>query len=185
MASRTSAGSTKKQAGFTYLMVLLFVAAMGFGLAAVGEFTSHAEQRTKEVDLLFVGSQFRDAIGAYYESTPGIAKRYPQKLEDLLKDTRYPVPRRYLRRIYVDPMTAKAEWGVVEAPGGGIMGVYSRSTAEPVKTGAFAIADRAFTGAAHYSDWQFSYVPVVATSSAPASPSAAQAAPPAPGRPSG
>jgi hypothetical protein len=172
MASRTSAGSpagnpavrgaAKNQGGFTYLMVMIFVAAMGFGLAAVGEFTSHAEQRAKEVELLFVGDQFRQAIRAYYEGTPGIAKRYPQKLEDLLKDARYPVAKRYLRRIYVDPMTAKAQWGVVEAPGGGIMGVYSRSTTEPVKSGAFAVADRAFTGATHYSDWQFSYLPVTA-----------------------
>jgi type II secretory pathway pseudopilin PulG len=162
MASRTSAGSAgrKKQAGFTYLVVLVLVAAMGFGLAAVGEFTSHAEQRAKEVELLFVGDQFRQAIGAYYENTPGIGKRYPQKLEDLLADARYPVAKRYLRRVYLDPMTAKAEWGVVAAPGGGIMGVYSLSTAEPVKTGSFAIADRAFNGATHYSDWQFSYLPV-------------------------
>jgi type II secretory pathway pseudopilin PulG len=157
MASLTSAG---KQSGFTYLGLLILVAAMGFGLAAVGEFTSHVQQRAKEVELLFVGDQFRQAIGAYYESTPGIAKRYPQKLEDLLKDTRYPVAKRYLRRIYIDPMTAKAQWGVVEGPGGGIMGVYSLSTEEPVKTGAFAQADKAFTGAARYSDWQFSYVPV-------------------------
>ena len=181
MASRTSAGRNR---GFTYLALLILVAAMGFGLAAVGEFTSHAEQRAKEVELLFVGSQFRDAIGAYYENTPGIAKRYPQKIEDLLKDARYPVPKRYLRRVYVDPMTAKAEWGTVEAPGGGIMGVYSRSTEQPVKTGAFAVADRAFTDAAHYSDWQFSYVPVT-SSSGPASPTAAPATQPAPARPTG
>jgi len=170
MASRTSAGSAgrKKQAGFTYLVVLVLVAAMGFGLAAVGEFTSHAEQRAKEVELLFVGDQFRQAIGAYYESTPGIAKRYPQKLEDLLQDSRYPTARRYLRRIYVDPMTAKAQWGVVAAPSGGIMGVYSLSTAEPVKTGAFAQPDQAFTDSTHYSDWQFAYSPTSTPSPAAA-----------------
>jgi type II secretory pathway pseudopilin PulG len=177
MANRTTAG--RSQAGFTYLIVLILVAALGFGLAAVGEFTSHAEQRAKEVELLFVGNQFRDAIGAYYENTPGIAKRYPQKLEDLLQDNRFPTIKRYLRRVYVDPMTAKADWGLVEAPGGGIMGVYSRSSAEPVKTGNFAAADRAFNGATRYSDWQFSYLPVN-PAAAPASPSAAQAAPQAP-----
>ncbi len=182
MENRTSAG--EGQAGFTYLIVLILVAALGFGLAAVGEFTSHAEQRAKEVELLFVGNQFRDAIGAYYENTPGIAKRYPQKLEDLLEDNRFPTIKRYLRRLYVDPMTAKAQWGLVEAPGGGIMGVYSRSSTEPVKTGSFAAADRAFSGATHYSDWQFSYVPVN-PAAAPASQSAAQAAPPAPAPPGG
>ena len=157
MASRTSAGRSQ---GFTYLMVLALVAAMGFGLAAVGEFTSHAEQRAKEVELLFVGSQFREAIGAYYESTPGIAKRYPQKLEDLLKDTRYPVAKRYLRRIYVDPMTAKAEWGTVEAPGGGIMGVYSKSEARPLKSGNLPRGDESFADAKAYTEWKFTHSPL-------------------------
>lgn len=165
MASRTSAGRNQ---GFTYLALLILVAAMGFGLAAVGEFTSHAEQRMKETELLFVGDQFRQAIGAYYESTPGIAKRYPQKLEDLLQDSRYPTARRYLRRIYVDPMTARAQWGIVAAPSGGIMGVYSLSTAEPVKVGAFAQADQAFTDSTHYSDWQFAYSPTSTPSPATA-----------------
>src|SRR4051812_38747146 len=98
MASRTSAG--KSQQGFTYLAVMIVVATLGFGLAAIGEFTSHAQQREKEVELLFVGNEFRQEITAYYEQTPGVVKRYPQKLEDLLQDKRYPMAKRYLRRIY-------------------------------------------------------------------------------------
>src|SRR5262245_2415465 len=38
----------KKQRGFTYLGLLLIVAAMGFGMAAFGEFASNAAQREKE-----------------------------------------------------------------------------------------------------------------------------------------
>ncbi len=139
---------------------MLAVALTGGVLAAVGEMSSHASQREREAELLFIGNEFRRAIGAYYELAPGGAKRYPQKLEDLLEDKRHPAVTRYLRRIYVDPMTAKAEWGVVEAPEGGIMGVFSLSGAAPVKTGGFDKADEAFAGAASYAEWKFTHSPV-------------------------
>src|SRR5437868_2207669 len=88
--------------GFTYLWMMFVIAAMGFGLAAIGEFTSHAQQRDKEVELLFVGNQMRQAIAGYYNNTPGIVKVYPQTLDDLLQDKRYPGIKRYLRRVYID-----------------------------------------------------------------------------------
>ena len=152
------------QKGVTYLALLLIVAAAGALLAATGEIASHSAQREKEVDLLFAGSQFRDAIRSYYEGSPGGAKRYPQKLEDLLKDSRVPVTLRHLRRIYRDPITGGAQWGVVEAPEGGIMGVYSLSEEPPVKTGGFSKANQAFDGAEKYSDWKFTYAPAVPAS---------------------
>jgi type II secretory pathway pseudopilin PulG len=156
MASRTAAG---KNQGFTYLAMMITVAAIGFGLAAIGELDSHARQREKEVELLFVGDQFRQAIAAYYERTPGMVKRYPQKLEDLLQDSRYPMLRRYLRRIYPDPMTGNAQWGLMPAPGGGIMGVYSLSEAAPVKSGGFSKPDQSLADAAQYQEWKFFYSP--------------------------
>jgi type II secretory pathway pseudopilin PulG len=146
-----------KQEGFTYLALLIAVAVGGAVLAAVGELTSHAQQREKEAELLFVGQQYREAIRAYYERSPGGAKRYPKKLEDLLSDSRYPVAQRYLRRPYSDPMTGKADWGLVDAPEGGIMGVYSLSEAPPIKSGGFSKRDESFGGAARYADWKFFY----------------------------
>jgi type II secretory pathway pseudopilin PulG len=152
-----SAGS--RQQGFTLAGALILIAVLGAGMAAYGELASHAAQREKEQDLLFVGNQFRQAIGAYYEGTPGAAKQFPQKLEELLQDSRHPMARRYLRRIYADPMTGKREWGLVKAPEGGIIGVYSLSPAQPIKSGGFDFRDRALGEAAHYSDWAFSYTP--------------------------
>lgn len=148
-----------KQAGFTYLALLIVIAVSGLVLASIGELASHAQQREKEVELLFTGDQYRDAIRAFYERSPGGAKRYPQKLEDLLQDSRMPSVQRYLRRLYPDPVTGKADWGLVEAPQGGIMGVYSKSEDEPVKTGAFSKRDEVFAGAGKYSDWKFTYSP--------------------------
>jgi type II secretory pathway pseudopilin PulG len=148
----------ERQKGFTLVGALIAIAVTGAGLAAYGELASHAAQREKERELLFVGNQYRQAIGAYYERSPGAVKRFPQKLEELLEDKRYPMPQRYLRRMYADPITGKPQWGVIEAPGGGIMGVYSLSEAPPIKTGAFAARDSTLAGTARYSDWHFSYV---------------------------
>jgi type II secretory pathway pseudopilin PulG len=145
--------------GFTYLALLIVIAVGGAVLAAIGQLTSHAQQREKEAELIFAGHQFRQAIAAYYERSPGGAKRYPQKLEDLLEDRRYPNVQRYLRKLYRDPMSGRADWGVVEAPSGGIMGVYSQSAEPPVKSGNFSKADETLVGATRYSDWKFVYSP--------------------------
>jgi type II secretory pathway pseudopilin PulG len=146
------------QRGFTYLGMLLIVALMGTGLVAFGELYSHAAQREKERDLLFIGEQFRDAIGSYYNKSPG-AKVYPKKLEDLLEDNRFPMPQRHLRRVYRDPMTGSQEWGLVEAPGGGFMGVHSLSEETPIKSGNFSVKAEEFEGAEHYAKWMFTYSP--------------------------
>ena len=143
------------QEGFTYLSLLIIVAVMGGGLAAFGELASHAAQREKEAELLFRGDQFRQAIGSYYRKE----QRYPLSLDDLLEDKRYPMPLRHLRRVYPDPITGGAEWGIVASPTGGIMGVHSLSEAAPIKSGNFAAKDAAFEGAARYADWQFVYRP--------------------------
>lgn len=153
-----SAGN--RQQGFTLLGLLIAIGVMGAGLAAYGELASHAAQRDKEQELLFVGNQFRQAIAGYYERSPGGAKRYPKTLEDLLEDKRYPMPQRYLRRMYADPITGKAEWGFVPAPDGGIMGVHSLSESQPIKTGGFRAREATLENAGRYSDWAFSYVGV-------------------------
>src|ERR1051325_8468823 len=85
-----SAGS--RQQGFTLAGALLLIAVTGRGMAACGEMAPPAGQREKEQELLFVGNQFRQAIGAFYEGTPGAAKQFPKKLEDLLQDQRYIFP---------------------------------------------------------------------------------------------
>ncbi len=156
-----SAGEGQK--GFTLLGALITIGAMGAGLAAYGELASHAAQREKEQELIFVGNQFRQAIARYYERSPGGAKRYPQKLEDLLEDKRYPMPQRYLRRMYADPVTGERQWGLVEAPEGGIMGVHSLSQGAPIKTRGFALRDSLLEGAASYAQWHFSYAPLGAS----------------------
>ena len=133
---------------------MLFVALAGAGLAAYGELASHAALREKEAELLFRGEQYRDAIASYYRKE----QRYPGKLEELLEDKRYPMPVRHLRRLYKDPITG-GDWAVVEAPGGGVMGVFSRSEDEPIKSGNFSTKNQAFKEKRKYLDWQFVHSP--------------------------
>ncbi len=144
-----------KQKGFSYLGILIFVAVMGAGLAAFGKIASHASQREKEAELLFRGNQFHQAIASYYKKE----SRYPKALEELLEDKRYPMPVRHLRKLYSDPLTGGDQWGLVEAPGGGVMGVHSLSDAQPIKTGNFSNKNQDFEKAEKYSDWKFVHSP--------------------------
>jgi type II secretory pathway pseudopilin PulG len=147
--------SAGKQKGFTYLGFLLFVALSGAGLVAYSEVASHTAQREKEAELLFRGEQYRDAIASYYKKE----QRYPKALAELLEDKRYPMPVRHLRRLYRDPVTGEDEWGLVEAPGGGVMGVFSRSAEPPIKSGNFSARNLEFGEAATYADWKFIHTP--------------------------
>lgn len=149
----------KRQRGFTYLGLLLAVVLIGLALASAGTLWSAARKREREQELLHIGHKFREAIGRYYESTPGIVKQYPPTLEALLRDERFPVPRRYLRQIYTDPVSGMANWGILEAPSGGIMGVYSLGSGTPSKTANFSPADKAFEGRQFYEEWIFAYLP--------------------------
>jgi type II secretory pathway pseudopilin PulG len=147
--------TARSEAGFTYIGILLAMALFGVALGATGDVWRTAAQREREQELLFVGAQFRNAFVSYYGATPAGQRRYPRVLEDLLEDHRFPVPRRHLRRLYADPITGKPDWVLVDAPGGGIAGVHSRSEAKPLKTGNFPAQDAKFEGAEHYSDWKF------------------------------
>ena len=172
-----------RQRGFTYLVLLFMVAIMGAVLAATAMVWHTLAQRDKEQELLYAGDAFRRAIGLYYERTPGAAKQYPKKLDDLLEDKRQVSLARYLRKIYIDPLTAGKKWGVVPGPGGTIMGVYSRSKATPIKTGNFDQTDQEFAGKGSYLDWRFVYVPAQAVPAAALPQPGVQAAPVAPSPP--
>ncbi len=133
--------------------LLIAIAIVTAGLAAVAEVWHTTLQREREKELLFVGNQFRQAISGYFQKN----NRYPVRLEDLLKDDRFPGIRRFLRRIYPDPMTGKAEWGLVTTPDGQIVGVHSLSDDTPVKHAGFRARDAGFQGKTKYSEWVFSY----------------------------
>ena len=143
----------------------------GAGLAIVSDLWATTKQREREAELLFIGDAIRLAIARYYESSPGPVKQYPPKLEDLLKDPRFPDTRRYLRQLYPDPFSGTVEWVQIKAPQGGIMGVASGSETAPLKRTYFRGSDRVFEEQAirlkdrlRYRDWEFVYGPALMNS---------------------
>lgn len=159
---------SRREAGFTYLTVMFVIAILLGGLALAGETWESSARREKEAELLFIGNQYRRAIGLFYESTPGVVKRYPRALEDLVKDPRLPGTQRHLRKLYPDPITGQA-WVPIAGPDGGVQGVHSASSEAPLKIGNFRVRDAAFEGAQKYADWKFIHTPAL-TKPAPTKP---------------
>ena len=149
----------RRQGGYALMSVLLVIVLMGLALAEASNSWSNLRQRDREKELLRVGDKIREAIGNYYNQSPGDVKQFPQTLEDLLHDDRFPTPRRYLRKIYDDPMTGRPYWGTLHAPSGGIMGIYSLSAARPFKTANFKPVYESFARKKHYIEWIFAYTP--------------------------
>lgn len=147
------------ESGLTYLGVLIVSAMLTISLAAAGIVWYLAQQREREQELLFVGNQFRVAIGRYYLNQVGPHKEYPKRLEDLLRDPRHPGSVRYLRKLFLDPMTGSTDWGLLKTPDGSILGIYSKSPRKPLKVGHFSPVNQHFERKAKYSEWKFAYLP--------------------------
>lgn len=146
---------TRGERGVILLTMLVFI--LVTTLAASSLMVSHTTQlqREKEEQLLFAGAQFRRAITSYYNNVPpGGARTLPPSLEALLEDHRFPTPVQHLRRIYPDPMTSQADWDLIREDGG-VVGVRSRSTREPLKKGGFGPGNEQLENKSRYADWTF------------------------------
>ncbi|HET9702308.1 MAG TPA: hypothetical protein VFP70_15445, partial [Burkholderiales bacterium] len=180
---RAPAQRASRQRGFTYIAILLAVAIHSAVLAAVGIVWSNAQKRERERQLLYVGNEFRKAIRSYAAGAGG-AGGLPESLDDLVRDPRTPALKRHIRRIYVDPMTGKAEWGLVRSgEGKGILGVYSLSEDAPLKVSNFSEEDKEFENKASYGEWKFAIRPVQAPKPVLPGTPGAPATPGAPGTP--
>lgn len=140
--------------GFTYLGVLFLIALLGATAAMASVVWSTVQRRANERELVFVGRQFQHAIDRYRQGSKDAELPYPRHLEDLLRDTRAPGTRRYLRQLYPDPMSGDKDWGLIRLPDGSIVGVYSLSEREPLQRAALGHG-LAFPDAKTYRDWRF------------------------------
>lgn len=151
------------QGGFTYILALTIVMIMGIMLGMVGQSWKTIMQREREKELLFRGSQIKEAIENWNNQNypkQGGKKRPPlMDLKDLLLDPTSTTPLRFLPqnyatelddanpkcapdcpklKVYQDPMTGK-EWTVI------------RGIASPVP-GSSAVAITGIIGVASKSD---------------------------------
>jgi type II secretory pathway pseudopilin PulG len=165
---------TRDRNGFTFLAAIFMVMIIGIMLGLTGQSWKMIMKREREKELLFRGSQIKEAIENWYNpnySANGVkwgASHPLMNLEDLLQNPYSLTPLRYLPqnydtklddknqkcapdcpkiKLYQDPMTGK-EWTIIRGTmaagqpvaaaagvqNAGIIGVASKSDAEPFKT---------------------------------------------------
>ncbi|HIJ87264.1 MAG TPA: type II secretion system protein [Desulfuromonadales bacterium] len=128
------------QNGFTYILALTVVVIMGIMLGMIGQSWQTIKQREQEKELLFRGSQIKEAIENWYnpqfkpvQMPHNRTPRPLMDLKELLKDEKMPQAFRFIPqfyefevddknpkcapdcaklKIYQDPMTGK-EWTVI------------------------------------------------------------------------
>ncbi len=149
----------RREGGFTYLSLIILVAIIGMAAAATLKVGSVIQRSRAELQLLDIGAAYSDALQSYADATPAGMPTQPPSLQELLRDPRFPGVRRHLRRIYVDPMTGSAEWGIVYLGDKvGVLAVYSLSDAKPVKIGNFPQRFATLAGRKKISEWRFAAV---------------------------
>lgn len=145
--------------GFTFPIALTMVVITSISIMGVNASWRTTMKREREKELIFRGTRIRNAIASYYHGSPGSHPSYPRRMEDLLRDPRFPGLKRHLRRLYKDPMTDDGRWGFFLDPSGKIMGVFSKSLEKTVKKSNFPIELNHFEKKEIYRDWKFIYAP--------------------------
>ncbi|MFO7495897.1 MAG: type II secretion system protein [Desulfobacterales bacterium] len=146
--------------GFTLMGVLVLVTISGIGLMGASQSWRTIAQREREEALLFQGDQIRRAIASYYTAgAAGAEGEYPQRMEDLLRDPRFPTVQRHLRKLYKNPLDPEGKWEFVLDGTGRIKGVFASRKEKPLKVKRFAEDYSEFENAKTYTDWKFIFVP--------------------------
>lgn len=145
--------------GFTYPAALMMVVVISVALTGVHQQWQAIVKQDREKELLFRGTQILEAINAYCRAVSEETCQYPRRFEDLLRDPRVPGVRRYLRKLYKDPMTRDGQWGILYDGQGNIKGVFSKSADTPLKTSDFPDALTSFENKKHYHEWKFVHSP--------------------------
>ncbi len=108
------------EAGLTLVELIVTVAILGILASAAVPIARFKVQREKERELRRDLWEMRDAIDHYKDAadrgafqTKVDSQNYPPDLEEMVKGIDVQGKKvRFLRRIPVDPMTGKAEWGL-------------------------------------------------------------------------
>lgn len=146
------------QNGFAYMALLVVISASLLTLSAALPDKYQQAKREKEAQLLFIGQQYSNAIRLFYENPNVSIKRYPETLDELLEDNRTPKVMHHLRQMYSDPMTGSLNWGLVKNAEEQVMGVYSLSKGQPLKTDFSRYPQVVVVGGEEYNDIKFVYL---------------------------
>ncbi|TCW77977.1 hypothetical protein C5O80_32910 [Burkholderia sp. SRS-46] len=165
-----------RERGLVLLALLIALMLMSIALAGALDVWALQRRREQEKQLLFAGDQYRRAIVHYYR----LARVYPESVDELVDDTRFPTPLHHLRRAYPDPLTGRTDWMFLWRADR-FYGVYSSVDQATVKRAGFPRLYADFEGAETYRKWKFLFLaPGLATLAdevAPAAPATAASAP--------
>jgi general secretion pathway protein G len=120
LSSRRSFSSHGREAGLTLIELIVTVAILSLLASAAVPLARWNIKRVKERELRSDLWEMRRAIDAYKDAADkgGIQTKvdsdnYPPDLDTLVKGVEVKGKKvRFLRRVPVDPMTGKAEWGL-------------------------------------------------------------------------
>jgi len=144
------------QRGYTYIGLLILVAVTATLSAGLLRTGAVVQRHAAEEALLEAGSELGNALFSYARATPQGNNPRPQRMEDLLRDPRFPkIIVRHLRRVPLDPMTGQARWGELlsdSAPG--IDAFYSLSDLQTQRT-TFKPKYSDFADKRYYREWLF------------------------------
>ena len=167
----------RSSAGFTYIAALVMVVITGIMLSVGAQSWTMMMQREREAELLYRGTQVRDALRRWYKIKPpavaapgavAVATQVqlqgpsPAELKDLLNGTTSAAKVHFLRPSNLkvrDPATGKElDWELFKDPTiGKVTGVFIKSEGAPIKQANFPLdldpAD--FEAKKKYSDWVF------------------------------
>lgn len=90
------------QRGYTLAGALTLIAVMSILMALAVESWSWVKRRDNELELIFRGKEYAEAIGRYQQKYGA----YPPDLDTLYK-------LKFIRRLYKDPMTESGKWKVL------------------------------------------------------------------------
>jgi type II secretory pathway pseudopilin PulG len=149
--------ASDNQRGATLLLLLVMVVIMGLAAAMAGQSWRSTMQRAREAELLWRGQQYQKAFAGYYAVRQG-QHMFPAKLEDLVRDPRFPHLVRHMRKLYKDPMTGE-DWELVKDSSKRISGVRSRSDLEPFRKDGFPKSLDKLKDKEAYNEWEFVFEP--------------------------
>jgi type II secretory pathway pseudopilin PulG len=128
-------GDRALERGYSFVAVLVLLAIVALGLAAVGPIWSQDAQRERERELIRIGKTYASALSSYRAASPGSLKQFPASLDELLLDTRFFGAMRHMRKLYSDPVNPTKPWGLILDETGRIVGVRSLSEEMPLAGG--------------------------------------------------
>jgi type II secretory pathway pseudopilin PulG len=96
-------GRPARSRGYMIIMLMFLLSVMALGLTVAYPVWKTQIQREREDELIFRGRQYVEAIRLFQAKNPG---RFPKSFRDL-------VEKKFLRRLYPDPMTADGEWNII------------------------------------------------------------------------